>query len=176
MVRLVDIAERIGVSVMTVSKALRDQPDVAASTRSRIKAAAKEMGYTPDTSAQSLRTRATKIFGLVIPSTTNPIFARMVYAIEERAQELGYDLLLCHTQNKPEREELCLRRLLARRADGIFISPVYRMEQTSPIFEELWRRRVPTVLLGVGGASVLTMLMRMPVALVKLAYSASSVW
>ena len=86
MVRLVDIAAKTGVSVMTVSKALRDQPDVAAKTRSRIKAVAKEMGYVPDSSAQSLRTRATKLFGLVIPSTTNPIFARMVFALEERAQ------------------------------------------------------------------------------------------
>lgn len=148
MVRLVDIAERIGVSVMTVSKALRDQPDVAATTRSRIKAAAKEMGYVPDSSAQSLRTRATKLFGLVIPSTTNPVFARMVFALEERAQELGYDLLLCHTQNKPEREEFCIRRLLARRVDGLFITPVYRMESDARIYRDLHASKTPTVLLG----------------------------
>ena len=61
MVRLIDIAERVGVSVMTVSKALRDdQLDVAVATRARIKAAAKEMGYTPDPNAQSLRTGSTK--------------------------------------------------------------------------------------------------------------------
>lgn len=148
MVRLVDIAERVGVSVMTVSKALRDQPDVAASTRARIKATAKEMGYVPDSSAQSLRTRATKLFGLVIPSTTNPVFARMVYALEERAQELGYDLLLCHTQNKPELEELCFRRLLARRVDGIFATPVYRMESDAKIYRELEASGTPVVLLG----------------------------
>jgi LacI family transcriptional regulator len=148
MVRLVDIAERIGVSVMTVSKALRDQPDVAAATRNRIKTVAKEMGYMPNPSAQSLRTRATKLFGLVIPSTTNPIFARMVFALEERAQELGYDLLLCHTQNKPEREEFCIRRLLSRRVDGMFISPVYRMENDARIYRELQASNTPTVLLG----------------------------
>lgn len=148
MVRLVDIAARIGVSVMTVSKALRDQPDVAANTRARIKATAKEMGYVPDSSAQSLRTRATKLFGLVIPSTTNPVFARMVYALEERAQELGYDLLLCHTQNKPELEELCIRRLLSRRADGLFVSPVYRMESEARIYRELEASKTPVVLLG----------------------------
>ncbi|TSA40982.1 MAG: LacI family transcriptional regulator, partial [Verrucomicrobiales bacterium] len=72
MVRLIDIAERVGVSVMTVSKALRDQHDVAAATSTRIKAAAKEMGYVPDPNAQSLRTGSTKLFGLVIPTTTNP--------------------------------------------------------------------------------------------------------
>jgi LacI family transcriptional regulator len=152
MVRLVDIAERLGVSVMTVSKALRDQPDVSAKTRSLIKATAKEMGYVPDSSAQSLRTRATKLFGLVIPSTTNPVFARMVYALEERAQELGYDLLLCHTHNKVEREEQSIRRLLARRVDGIFITPVYRMESDARIYRDLFASKTPTVLLGSPGA------------------------
>jgi LacI family transcriptional regulator len=148
MVRLVDIATRVGVSVMTVSKALRDKPDVAAATRARIKTAALEMGYVPDSSAQSLRTRATKLLGLAIPSTTNPVFARMVFALEERAQALGYDLLLAHTQNKPELEERCLRRLLARRVDGIFVSPVYRMESEARIYRELQTNGTPVVLLG----------------------------
>jgi DNA-binding LacI/PurR family transcriptional regulator len=148
MVRLVDIAEKVGVSVMTVSKALRDQPDVSAKTRGRIKAAAKEMGYVPDSSAQSLRTRATKLFGLVIPSTTNPVFARMVFALEERAQELGYDLLLCHTQNKPEREEFCIRRLLARRVDGIFVTPRLSHGNDARIYRDLLASKTPTVLLG----------------------------
>src|SRR6266566_3436746 len=115
MIRLKDIARYANVSVMTVSKALRDEPDVSAVTKSRLKALAKQMGYVPDSSAQGLRTKTTKLFGLVIPSTTNPIYARIVFAIEERAHELGYDLLLCHTYNKPEREDACLRRLLSRR-------------------------------------------------------------
>lgn len=148
MVRLVDIATRVGVSVMTVSKALRDKPDVAATTRARIKSAALEMGYVPDSSAQSLRTRATKLLGLAIPSTTNPVFARMVFALEERAQALGYDLLLAHTQNKPELEERCLRRFLARRVDGIFVCPVYRMENDARIYRELQTNGTPVVLLG----------------------------
>lgn len=148
MVRLIDIADRVGVSVMTVSKALRDQPDVSAKTRERIKAAAKEMGYTPDPSAVSIRTGVTKLFGLVIPTTTNPVFARMVFAIEERARELGYDLLLCHTQNKVELEEACVRRLLSRRVDGIFLTPVYRMANEARIYKELLASKTPVVLLG----------------------------
>lgn len=148
MVRLVDIAKRVGVSVMTVSKALRDQPDVSAATKTRIKQIAKEMGYVPDSSAQGLRTRTTKLFGLIIPSTTNPIFARMVYAIEERAHELGYDLLLAHTYNMIEREAVCIRRLLSRRVDGLFISPVYRMETDARVYRELQASKTPVVLLG----------------------------
>ncbi|MBE0545336.1 MAG: LacI family DNA-binding transcriptional regulator [Verrucomicrobia bacterium] len=148
MVRLKDIAARVGVSVMTVSKALRDAHDVSSATKARIKLAAQEMGYVPDSTAQGLRTRTTKTFGLVISSTTNPIFARVVFAIEERAYELGYDVLLAHTLNLAEREEACIRRLLSRRVDGLFVSPVYRMEPQARIYQELVTRRTPVVLLG----------------------------
>ena len=106
------------------------------------------MGYVPDSTAQGLRTRTTKSFGLVISSTTNPIFARIVFAIEEQAHGLGYDLLLAHTHNIAEREEACIRRFLSRRVDGLFISPVYRMEPEGRIYQELLARRTPVVLLG----------------------------
>lgn len=148
MVRLKDIAQLTGVSVMTVSKALRDEPDVSAATKAKIKALAAQLGYVPDSSAQGLRTKTTKLFGLVIPATTNPIYARMVYAIEERAFELGYDVLIAQTLNKPEREDACLRRLLSRRVDGLFITPVYRFEAEARIYQEIVARKVPTVLLG----------------------------
>ncbi len=148
MVRLKDIAQIVGVSVMTVSKALRDEPDVSAATKAKIKQLALDMGYVPDSSAQGLRTKTTKLFGLVIPTTTNPIYARIVFAIEERAHELGYDLLIAHTYNQPEREDAVLRRLLSRRVDGLFITPVYRFEAEARIYQEITVRRVPTILLG----------------------------
>src|SRR5712691_7772639 len=148
MVRLKDIAERAGVSIMTVSKALRDGHDVSAETKTRIKLLAQQLGYVPDSSAQQLRNRTTKLFGLAISSLTNPIFSRVVLAIEERAHQIGYELLLAHTLNKPEREEACIRRFLSRRVDGIFLSPVYRLGTDARIYQELAARRVPTVLLG----------------------------
>ena len=132
MVRLKDIARHVGVSIMTVSKALRDEPDVSAATKSRIKALAKQMGYVPDSSAQGLRTKTTKLFGLIIPSSTNPTYARMVVAIEERAHELGYDILFAHSLNLPEREELCLRRFLSRRVDGLFIFARFSLSFLKP--------------------------------------------
>ena len=133
---------------MTVSKALRDEPDVSAATKSRLKALAHQLGYVPDSSAQGLRTKTTKLFGLVIPSITDPIFARIVFAIEERAHELGYDILLAHTLNQSEREEQCIRRLLSRRVDGLFISPVYRFAAEARIYQEISARKTPVVLLG----------------------------
>jgi LacI family transcriptional regulator len=148
MVRLKDIAQLANVSVMTVSKALRDEPDVSDATRARIKKLALDLGYVPNTSAQGLRTNTTKLLGLVIPSTLNPIYARVVSAIEERAHDLGYDLLIAQTQNKSEREAACLRRLLARRVDGLLITPVYRFEAEARIYQEITARKIPSVLLG----------------------------
>jgi DNA-binding LacI/PurR family transcriptional regulator len=148
MVRLKDIAKRAGVSAMTVSKALRDAPDISIATRTRIKLLARQMGYVPDAVAQGLRSSVTRLFGLVISNTTNPIFARVVMAIEERAHELGYDLLLAHSLNQPDREEACIRRMLSRRVQGLFLSPVYRLAPTAPIYRELHRLKTPVVLLG----------------------------
>ncbi len=148
MVRLKDIALRAGVSVMTVSKALRDEPDVSAGTKARIKALAQQLGYLPDSTAQGLRNQRTRLFGLVIPSLVNPIFGRILLAVQERAYELGYDVLLAYTLYSPEREEGCIRRLLSRRVDGLFISPVYRLGTEAPIYRELLARKTPTVLLG----------------------------
>jgi LacI family transcriptional regulator len=148
MVRLKDIAREAGVSVMTVSKALRNAPDIAAKTKLRIGDLAKRMGYTPNLGARSLRSQETKLLGLVIPATTDPIFARIVMAIEQRALEHGYELILHHSWNQPEREETILQNLISRRVDGIFLSPVYRVEPEVAAYRELQQRGIPTVIMG----------------------------
>ena len=150
MIRLKDIAQRAGVSVMTVSKVLRDAPDISAATKSRVKALAQQMGYVPDSNAQSLRTRTSRFLGIVVPSTTDPSFARVLLALEERAHELGFELILAHTLNQEEREEVCIQRLLARRVDGLFISPVYRLRPDAPVYQILQARGTPVVILGHG--------------------------
>jgi DNA-binding LacI/PurR family transcriptional regulator len=148
MIRLKDIAARAGVSVMTVSKVLRDAPDISEATKARIKLIARQMGYVPDSNAQSLRTRTSKFLGVIVSSITNPIFARVLLAIEERAHELGYEIILAQTLNREEREETCIQRLLSRRVDGLFISPVYRLRPDAPIYQVLQSRGVPVVILG----------------------------
>jgi DNA-binding LacI/PurR family transcriptional regulator len=148
MIRLKDIALRAGVSIMTVSKALRNEPDIAVTTKARIRALAAEMGYTPDSLAQSLRTRRSKLLGLVISAVTNPVVARTMMAIEEQAHELGYDLAFAQSLNRPEREQTVIRHLLSRRVDGLFVTPVHRLDPTAPVYEELRKRGTPVVLLG----------------------------
>lgn len=148
MVRLKDIAVRAGVSVMTVSKVLRDAPDISPATKARIKMLAQEMGYVPDSLAQGLRTRTTRTIGLIISAVTNPMFARAILAIEEQSYDLGYEVILAHTLNDPAREEMVIRRLLSRRVDGLIISPVYRLAPTAPVYKELLESKTPVVILG----------------------------
>jgi LacI family transcriptional regulator len=148
MVRLKDIAARAGVGVMTVSKALRDKHDVSAETKTRVKLVAQQLGYVPNSSAQGLRTRTSKLFGVIVSTFTSPIFSRVVLAIEERAYELGYDVLIAQTLDIPEREEACVHRFLARCVDGLFIVPSYRMATEARVYQELLARKVPTVVLG----------------------------
>jgi len=148
MVRLKDIAEKAGVTVMTVSKVMHNAPDISEATKTRIRALAEQMGYVPNSMARSLRSRVTKTLGVVISSATNPIFGRMFLAIEEQAHAAGYELLLAHSLNLAEREEAVIRRLLGRGVDGLLLCPVYRLAPRAPIYEELLRRGVKTVLLG----------------------------
>jgi len=148
MVRLKDIALRAGVSVMTVSKVLRDAPDISAATKERVKKLVEEMGYVPDSLARGLRTRTTRTLGLVISTVTNPMFARAIVAIEEQAYEFGYEIILAHSLNDPAREETVIRRLLSRRVDGLIIAPVYRLAPSSPIYQELTEAKTAVVIWG----------------------------
>jgi len=148
MVRLKDIAARAGVSIMTVSKALRDESDISEATKVRLRALAAEMGYTPDSLAQGLRSRHSKLLGLVISAVTNPVYARVMMAIEERTHELGYGILFGQSLNIPDREQSVIRQLLSRRIDGLFVTPVHRLEPVAPVYDELARRGTPVVVLG----------------------------
>ena len=143
MVRLKDIALRAGVSVMTVSKVLRDAPDISPATKARVKMLADEMGYVPDSLAQGLRTRTTRTIGLVISTVTNPILARAIVAIEEQAYELGYEVILAHSLNDPTREETVIRRLAELCGDELEVH--HRVRQGALEYEGIldWRRLPP---------------------------------
>lgn len=148
MVRLIDIARKAGVSIMTVSRVLRDAPDISSTTKARVRALAQQMGYVPDVMARGLRTRQTRLLGVVVPNVNDPVTARVVSALAERAHDLGYDLLLDQSQSQAEREEVGIRRLMARRVEGLFLSPVYRHAPSAPVYAELQQRRTRVVLLG----------------------------
>ena len=102
----------------------------------------------PHSAASGLRSKTTRLIGLIIPAVTDPIFARLVSAVEQNAHELGYEVILMHSLGSVEREERCLRRLLARRIDGLLVAPVPRMGPQSTVYDELQKRGLPTVILG----------------------------
>jgi DNA-binding LacI/PurR family transcriptional regulator len=106
------------------------------------------MGYVPDSLAQGLRTRKTKLLGLVISAITNPGLLGVIMALEERAFEMGYELILVHSLNQAEREDAAIRRLLARRVDSLMVAPVYRLAPIVPIYDELRQRGTPAVIIG----------------------------
>jgi LacI family transcriptional regulator len=84
----------------------------------------------------------------VLPTITNPIYARLLMAIEERTYEIGYELLYAHTLNLIQREETIVRHMMARRAEGVFILPVHRLQPEAKLYQELAASRLPVVLLG----------------------------
>ncbi len=133
---------------MTVSRVLRDAPDISAATKLRVRTIAQQMGYVPDVMAQGLRTRASRLLGVLLPNVTDPAASRLLLALEERTHELGFDLLLAQSLHQADREELCLRRFLARRVEGLFIAPVYRLTPFAPVYADLRRRGTRVVVLG----------------------------
>ncbi|HOY59189.1 MAG TPA: LacI family DNA-binding transcriptional regulator [Verrucomicrobiota bacterium] len=148
MVRLVDIARQAGVSVMTVSRVMRDTPDISAATRARVRALAEQMGYVPNAMAQSLRTRSTRLIAFVVPNVADPVATRILLALSERTHDLGRDLLVSQSLNRLDREEICIRRALARRIEGFFLQPVYRLDPSAPAYDEVRRHGAKVVVLG----------------------------
>jgi LacI family transcriptional regulator len=148
MVRLLDIAREAGVSVMTVSRVLSDSPAISTATKTRVRAIAERLGYVPDVMARSLRTQSTLLLGAVVTSLTDPVFGPALRAVEEQAQEKGYDLLVAQSQGDVGREDACIRRMLGRRVEGLFLGPAGRLTPSAPVYEDLRRRGSRVVLLG----------------------------
>ena len=122
MVTIKDVAREAGVSVGTASQALRESPAVRDATRRRVQAVAKRLRYQPSALARGLVTRRTHTVGLLISDIANPFFIRAVRAIEDGAQENGYNVILCNTDEDPAKETQYLRVLIEKRVDGIILA------------------------------------------------------
>jgi len=121
-VTLKEIAEALGVSAMTVSRALNNRSNVEESTRKRILAKAEEMGYTPNHVAKSLVSRKTFTIGVVIPEISHVFFAEVISGIEEVAYQMDYQLILTNSAENYEREKKAIQTLRSKRVDGILVS------------------------------------------------------
>src|SRR3954452_17059334 len=145
-VRLKDIARDLNVSVMTVSKVVRGCADVGAETRSRVLAKIKEMNYQPNWVARSLAARRTFMIGLIVPDLMHSFFAEIAKGVAETIRPLGYDVVICNSEEDGELEASEVERLLARQVDGLLIASAQPPSSTG-LFEHLDARGTPYVLI-----------------------------
>lgn len=137
-----DVARLAGVSYQTVSSVVNNKPIVAEETRQRILDAIKQLNYTPDAAARSLRSGQTRIIGLMIPDAHNPHFWATISGAEDEAQANGYSLLLATTSMDEEREKNVFRAFLHQRMDCIIPLFTYPENFTEELIE-LKRKHIP---------------------------------
>lgn len=130
-VTLKNIAEALGVSAMTVSRALNDRDNVDKKTKQRVLEKARKMGYTPNRVAKSLVSRKTYTIGVVIPEITHAFFPEVVRGIEEVAYNSDYQLFLTNANEQFDREKEAIETLRAQRVDGLLISSSLTKEDYS---------------------------------------------
>lgn len=121
-----EIAQQAGVSVATVSRALSPSANigVSAGARRRVEQAAAELGYRPNHVARSLRTKRSRIIGVIIPDIENPFFIGLVRAIQDLAYEQRHVVFLCNTDEDADKAELCVDLMQAEGVAGVIVSPV----------------------------------------------------
>ena len=143
-VRMKDIARDLGVSVITVSKVLRNHPDVGDETRERVLARVKELDYRPNLAARSLVTGRTYLIGLVVPSLLHPFFAEIAKSLSDVLRQNGYYLIVSSSEEDPELEEEEINQLLARRLDTLIIASC---RSTVDLFFRIEKQKTPYILI-----------------------------
>ena len=141
---LKDIARDLGVSVITVSKVLRDHPDISEKTRRRVLKRIKELDYQPNYAARALITGRTSTIGLVVPDLLHPFFANVAKAISKEIQAKGYSLLISSSDEEPELEHKEIQQLLARRVDVMILASVQHTVQN---LRSLATQKTPYILI-----------------------------
>jgi LacI family transcriptional regulator len=143
-VRLKDIANDLGLSVVTVSKVLRNHPDIGEVTRKRVLKRMKEMNYQPNLAARALITGQTWTMGILVPDLLHPFFASIAQALSHEIRPKGYSLLISSSDEDAELEQREIEHLLARRVDCLFIaSSQWSVES----FRNIEAQKTPYILL-----------------------------
>jgi LacI family transcriptional regulator len=142
--RLKDIAEDLGLSVVTISKVLRDHPDIGAETRKRVLQRMKELNYQPNIAARSLITGKTWTIGLVVPDLLHPFFAQIAKEISVEVRKKGYSLFISSSDEDAALEQEEIAQLLARRVDVMLIASAQWTVESLKCIEE---QKVPFILL-----------------------------
>jgi LacI family transcriptional regulator len=143
-VTMKDIAQELGVSIGTVSKVLRDHPDISPSTRERVRKRIQELNYSPNLSARALVTGRTFTVGLVVPDLVHPFFAEVAAGLSKLLRKSGYSLILSSSDEDVELESRAIAQLLARRVDVLILASCQKDWQ---FFDEIEKQKIPVVLI-----------------------------
>lgn len=120
---LAEVARAAGVSVATASRALSGRGSVADRTRERVRRVAGDLDFRPSAAGQTLRTRATRMVGFVVPDVSSSFYANALKGAQHRLRAAGYQITLMDTDERPDRERDALEALTAGRVDGIILCP-----------------------------------------------------
>lgn len=121
MATIYDVAERAGVSPATVSRVFNGT-SVSAPKADAVRKAARELNFTPNRTARTLRRQSSEVIGLIIPDIENPYFTEMARGVEDAASEAGYSVVLCNSDSVPEKEATYLGIAIAEHMSGVIIA------------------------------------------------------
>ena len=140
--RIEDVARQAGVSTATVSRVLSGKPYVSDAVRQRVLGAIRDLNYHPSRVARSLRVQRSSIIGLIISDIQNPFFTSVVRAVEDVAQQRGYSVILCNSDEDVEKELTYIQLMLAEQVSGMIVSPT---ASNNEVYRRLVEQRVPVV-------------------------------
>jgi len=143
---MMDIARDLDVSVVTVSKVLRNQGRISDATRKRVLQRAKQLNYQMNWVARSLVTRRTYTIGLLLPEFGHPFFAEIARAVAQTVRNHGYHVIVSCFEEDPDLEVTEADSLLARRVDGLIIASSQSPQQLA-LFKRVQQQKVPFVLI-----------------------------
>jgi LacI family transcriptional regulator len=141
------VAKRANVSIATVSRTVNRVPTVSPKLAKRVWDAIHELGYFPNTQARALGSGRSGLLGLIVSEITNPFFPELIQGFEDVAVENGYEILVSSTNYDPRKMELCIRRMIERKVEGVAVM-TFGIEQ--PLYEKLAHRNIPLVLVDAG--------------------------
>ena len=141
---LKDLADKLGVSIATVSRALRNSHEVGEERTQKVKQLAKELNYRPNPFAQSLRKEAPRVIGVIVPNLVTHYYAAVLDGIEDYASKLGYSVISANSHEDHEREAQALDNFLNMHVEGIIACLAQDTTDYSH-FEQLHKMGVPLV-------------------------------
>jgi DNA-binding LacI/PurR family transcriptional regulator len=121
-VTIKDIAKVLGISISTVSRALKNHPDISEVTRNQVKELARKLNYEPNALALSLRKNKTFTIGVIIPEIVHHFFSSVISGIEDVAYDRGYNVMVSQSNESYDREVINAQALLSNRVDGVLVS------------------------------------------------------